>query len=195
MKLIGLVGRMGAGKSTVADIITTRYQNWTELTYAGPLKDLLQNLFFLGDNYLYTSDKDSVHPELNVQPRQLLQCVGTNLMREQLQQMLPELNTDGLSIWIWHLKKRLYEQTMQSRNVVVSDVRFEDELSFIRSQGGIIINISRTSSMSCQSNVQCSSTSNHASEQLSTTADFNITNDGTMDDLIKMVHNIMKSIH
>jgi len=189
--LIGIIGKMHSGKTTVSNMIKDNYPNkWNELAFAEPLKSILKDLFFLEDIHVHGPMKDQKHPELNVMPRELLQIVGTDLFRNTLPTLLPQLNLQGHSLWIWHMKQRL--ENIDS-NVIISDVRFPDEMQVIKSMGGFIIEIKRPNSHVIHSldNIKA-----HSSEQLNTNnlVNYTINNDGSLDDLQFNVIKIIEEI-
>ncbi len=180
--LVGLVGKKGSGKSTFADFLSQSEKDFVEIAFADTLKQLLKNMFFLEDNQLYGSQKEIIDENLGVSPRQLMQIVGTELFRNHLRECLPELKLEDKSIWIWNLEKKIGMHPYHNRNIVVSDVRFQNEVECIKRLGGIIIRISRPS--------LASSVNSHSSEMLSLQeADiyYDVTNDGTIEDLKKSV--------
>lgn len=147
MVLIGLVGKKGSGKDTLKDYITKNNNNIISYAFADPLKEICGILFQLSQEQLYghQSIKEKKIDELNVSPRILFQRIGTNLFRNELLNVLPEMK-DVLkndSIWIFAFK-RWYKKN-KHKNVIVSDVRFENEAKSIREMGGILIYIDRYS--------------------------------------------------
>jgi hypothetical protein len=145
MVLIGLVGKKGSGKDTLKDYITKNNNNLVSYAFADPLKEICGILFQLNHEQLYGHQniKEKKIDELNVSPRILLQRIGTNLFRKQLLNVLPEMK-DVLkddSIWIFAFKR--WYQNNKHKDVIVSDVRFENEAECIRDMGGILIYIDR----------------------------------------------------
>lgn len=197
--LIGLVGKKGVGKSTVSKFLNQSERNFVECAFSDALKKILQTLFFLNSTQLYGSQKDIIDEKLDVSPRQLMQIVGTQLFRNHLREHLPELKlninesleqnlNEDRSVWIWHLEKRIIELMQCTRNVIVSDVRFENEVHCIKRLGGIIIHIHRPSLVSEDT---------HSSEMLSIPnedVDYEIINDGNLEDLRNNVKKIISQI-
>jgi len=137
MILIGLTGRAGAGKSTVADYLCAQH-GFEELSFATPLKQglclMLRELGTVLDDFDDPERKRRPIPELGRTPRELLQTLGTEWGREQV----------SAEIWVRILARRLAALTYAPA-VVISDVRFENEARWVRDQGGKIWAILRAS--------------------------------------------------
>lgn len=52
-KIIGITGKIGSGKSTLAKHISKKY-NYTQYSFASPLKKSVQELFGFTDEQIYT---------------------------------------------------------------------------------------------------------------------------------------------
>lgn len=184
MVLIGLVGKKGSGKDTLKDYITKNNNNIISYAFADPLKEICRILFQLNDQQLYGHQtvKEKKIDELNVSPRILFQRIGTNLFRKQLLNVLPEMKhlLKNDSIWIFAFK-RWYEKNKNS-DVIVSDVRFENEAQCIRDMGGVLIYIDRFSE----------NTDEHESEKNieKIKCDYVIKNKSTIIDLYKNFDNL-----
>ena len=138
MKLIGVIGKKNSGKSTLASILVEKF-GFKEFAFADPLKQIIEILFFLEPEYLQdTHLKEQIIEELRVSPRRLMQQIGSDLFRDKLAEVLPDLNLQGHKFWIWHMKMRIekYIESMEEMGkeplIVISDVRFEDEAKFVR---------------------------------------------------------------
>lgn len=176
--IIGLSGLKYSGKSTVAKILCEKY-NFIEYSFADPLKRGLIEMLGLSYNQLYVN-KESIDPYWNVTPRKLLQTIGTELMRDHLPKLIPEMK----DIWIKRMEKSI--QSRSNKNIVISDCRFIDEACFIRNKNGCIIRINRPSDIVNDL---------HESEKLDFDCDYNIYNSGTIQDLEKSISHIMNNIY
>lgn len=170
--IIGLIGNIGAGKSTCAQVLVE--QGFTEMTFADPLKQACMALFGFTHEQMYGSQEMKATPDprwFGVTPRQIMQFVGTDLLRNQLAQIMPEIGTD---IFVHRMKVALTEH---QGNVVVSDVRFQNEADLIKSLGGYLIKIVRPGKAS----------DNHASEQVDLVTGYDITllNYGTKEEFLE----------
>jgi len=142
--IIGLVGFIGSGKDTVANILLEN--NGTKDSFAAPLKDLLSAIFgwprhlMEGDSIesrdfrntpdIFWSRKLGVP---NFTPRLAMQLVGTDIMREYFHK----------DIWINSLEYRMRCAEHDYRTIVISDARFKNELELIRKLNGHIVWIQR----------------------------------------------------
>uniref|UniRef100_A0A6C0C5R7 Deoxynucleotide monophosphate kinase n=1 Tax=viral metagenome TaxID=1070528 RepID=A0A6C0C5R7_9ZZZZ len=144
MKIIGLMGVKGSGKSTGSEYLISKYQ-YKEVAFADPLKKACQALFLFGDEQLFGTQeqKETGDPRwFNCSPRTAMQFVGTDLLRNNLDQIMPGLGND---IFTYNFKLR-YEGESKlhpDHRIVISDVRFSNEAECIKSMGGIIIKIDR----------------------------------------------------
>lgn len=187
MVLIGLIAGKGSGKTTAA-IYLTNELNFIEKSFADPLKKACQELFlFTNEQVNGTQEqKETPDPEwYNCTPRKVLQYVGTDLLREQMGKLIPELGIDifthGFKIWYNQLLKE-----NPNASVIVSDIRFQDEADTIKNLGGYIIKIDRPG---------LENLDNHPSEtQLKKITNYHklIVNDGTLDYFYK---NIMECVN
>lgn len=141
-KLIGVVGLKGSGKDTTADYIVNNYDNWEKWSFAGLLKDITAILFNMDRKMLAgETPEDRVLREqpneywskvlgYTFTPRIALQKLGTDVLRHHFY--------DG--IWVDSLRLKLIES---EKNIVLSDVRFPNEIQMIRSLGGEIWRVER----------------------------------------------------
>ena len=144
MVLIGIIGNKESGKTTSGKYIVDKYK-FIERTFAHCLKKACQELFLLSDDQVYGSQEQKEAPDsrwFDCSPRKILQYVGTDLMRDQFDVIMPGL---GKNIFIHHFKiwYQEYINLNPEANIIITDVRFLNEISFITSLGGIIIKIER----------------------------------------------------
>jgi hypothetical protein len=136
--ILGLVGFIGSGKGTVGDILTTR--GFHKDSFAAPLKDAIAIMFgwprdlLEGDTEVSRQWREQPDPFWSQSfgkpftPRLALQLMGTEAGR----------NVFHLDIWVLSLLNRA-----KGKNVVVSDVRFKNEMNYIQKNNGIVIRIKR----------------------------------------------------
>lgn len=142
MQIVGIAGSSGAGKSTAAAAIVER-GNFEVLSFAHPLKEMAIALLMSGFGYtrascdVFLAEKKQVIPELNVSMRHLLQTLGTEWGRSMIRQ----------DMWLESMADRIIDRG-EHANIVIDDVRFEDEAAFIRWSGGLVIHLRRPMSVS-----------------------------------------------
>ena len=123
IQLLGICGRKGSGKDTVADFIARRY-GFKKRALAQPIKEICGRLFDFSEAQLNGALKEEVAPRWGVSPRRLLQVVGTELFQHKLGEAFPQVAQD---LWVRQLLKGYQEEP-----IVVSDVRFNHEAAALR---------------------------------------------------------------
>lgn len=141
--LIGLCGFIGSGKDTVAKCLEKRY-SFTRLAFAGPLKDIVANVFgwdreMIEGNTpasrLWREVPDewwSSRLSQEITPRKMLQIVGTDMFRDKL----------SPKIWTSIIERQI-RNAPPSQSIVVTDCRFEEEVQLIRQLGGTVVYVHR----------------------------------------------------
>jgi hypothetical protein len=137
---VGILGFIGSGKGTVGDILSD--VGFEKISFASHLKDVTSVMFGWDRNLLEGDTDESrefreeVDPfwsdklERKFTPRLALQLMGTEVGR----------NVFGENIWIHSLENKIKDV---SKHYVVTDVRFQNEIDWIRKQKGILIEIRR----------------------------------------------------
>ena len=183
--IIGLVGFIGSGKGTVRDILV-RQHGYHGFAFADALKDSVATIFMWprglleGDSNASRAFRERVDVwwshklGYEVTPRLILQKMGTEACRAGIAD----------NIWIAALEKRIHGY----EDVVVSDVRFPNEIDFVRSAGGKIVRVKRGDDPTPEelSKMHISETAwNHI------VPDLTITNEGNLDDLKHNVKSVL----
>lgn len=131
--LVGLCGRARAGKSTAANALVQRF-GFEELSFAHPLRAFVRDILSIDDVQTFDQIKDKQHSLLGGKtPRHALQTLGTEWGRNMISDTL----------WIDVCMYKTKHLLAQGKNVVISDVRFDNEAERIREEGGLIIKIMR----------------------------------------------------
>lgn len=129
--IIGLTGKAGCGKSTAADALAAR--GWVVLSLADPLKRICQDVFGWTHDRLWGPSEARNAPDPRwdgLTARRALQTIGTEGFRA--------VHAD---VWI---RLVLAEASRAApRNVVIPDVRFQNELDAIVAAGGHVVHIDR----------------------------------------------------
>ena len=81
--LIGFSGKKGSGKSYFADYLVNN-KLFIKLSFASPLKEITKILFNLSDEDVKDPiKKELINPKFNASPRELMQWLGNDIMREE----------------------------------------------------------------------------------------------------------------
>lgn len=130
--IIGIVGLAGSGKSTLAQLIAERH-GFEEESLASPLKAICAALFGWTPDVLFGPSelRNEVDPRWGFSPRKALQFIGTEVARG--------LHPD---VWVRSLLDTL-SRPGAPRYVVVSDVRFQNEIDALKAAGAKIVMIRR----------------------------------------------------
>lgn len=140
-QIIGVSGKKYNGKDTVGDYLVAHH-GYTKLTFAEPIKDICKIVFGITDEQLNTHLKEECDTRWNVTPRKLMQFIGTDLFRDNMQKIMPEIAED---IWLKVLENKIkeHQKINSSSKFVITDVRFENEYALVKKMGGLVIKITR----------------------------------------------------
>lgn len=135
MKLIGLCGYKRSGKDTIANCF--RRLGYTQLAFATPIKLMLETLFeYANVNEKLVAEclnghrKDFALGTLQAcSSRHAMQTLGTEWGR----------NLIGQDLWV----DILFDRAQSYDKVVISDVRFDNEVVALHKHGGKLIRIDR----------------------------------------------------
>jgi hypothetical protein len=192
LKLIGIAGRAGSGKSTVASFLTASYQNVYEEAFADPLKAACAAAFHLDvGHFSDPAFKNEPHNYWGVSPRKIAQYAGTELFRTYMANLLGAEVSDNF--WVRTLEGRLAGILDAPPNegyykpgdtVIISDVRFQNEYDWIVANGGNVIHVNR-------SGLNEVGIPNHPSEAgfnwWNPERNWNLVNESTLEDLYAQV--------
>jgi len=138
--IVGLVGFIGAGKGTVADLLVERH-GFIKESFANSVKDAVSVVFgwdralLEGDtpeSRAWREQKDIFWSKKfgkDFSPRLALQLMGTEAGRDVFQS----------DIWVHTVQRRCDDD----KNYVIADVRFPNEIDAIMESGGKIIRVKR----------------------------------------------------
>ena len=140
--IVGFVGFIGSGKDTAADYLVN-FHEFRRDSFANTLKDAVACVFGWDRVLLEGRTKearewreqvDTWWAERlnmpNLTPRLMLQLWGTEVCRNGFHD----------DIWIASLENKMRKT---SDNIVISDVRFPNEIKAIHNAGGIVVRIKR----------------------------------------------------
>lgn len=140
--IIGFVGFIGSGKDTAADYLVN-FHGFRRDSFANTLKDAVANVFGWDRVLLEGRTKEAREwreqvdtwwaerlgmPHLT--PRWVLQYWGTEVCRHAFHD----------DIWIASVENKMRKTT---DNIVISDVRFPNEIKAIHNAGGIVVRVKR----------------------------------------------------
>jgi len=167
MNIIGITGRARTGKDTLAKILMERY-GYERLAFADPIREFVAHLVGALPKDLMDS-KAKEKPLLHLggkTPREMMQTLGTEWGR----------NTVHPNVWVECLADEIGFLNWEEDNVVIPDVRFDNEAKMLRSLGGKIIHITRDAAAPVNPHVSEAGISPEL-------IDLEIANNGSLDDL------------
>jgi len=155
--LIAISGKAGSGKTAAAQHLRDNY-GFTVRSFAYPLKEACRIIFSFSETQLYGTQEQKleIDPRWGCSARRCLQYVGTDLLRDQMETIMPCIGED---IWIRSFQE-WYSNQPPGTNVVIDDVRFQNEVDAIHKMGGLVISISLPDCGSVES------TTLHSSEKM-----------------------------
>lgn len=143
--VVGIIGKMGSGKTTVAKYLIENY-NFLKLSFADALKKMLIEVGILTHSELY--------PTKTPYARKMLQVIGTDIIRNKIDS----------DYWVKKFKERVIEICQlckpvnndnvitkpQEVRIVVDDIRFPNEFFCVVNElNGKIIKIVRNDNSNC----------------------------------------------
>ena len=209
--IVGFVGLIGAGKDTAADFLVN-FHEFRRESFASSLKDSISNIFGWDRTLLEGRTNESREwreqidewwavrlnlPQLT--PRWVLQYWATDVCR----------NTFHEDIWIASLENKMRKT---SDNIVISDVRFPNEIAAIHNAGGIVIRVKRGDDpiwfndaiemnsnhwpLSFVAKERIEQLGIHSSETawIGSNIDYVISNDNTIDELYNQIQTVIKNL-
>ena len=197
MKIIAICGFQGSGKDTLANILIKKY-GYKKLSFGGTVKDVASIIFNWDRKMLEGDSKESREWRekvddwwskkleiKNLTPRYILQQIGTDLFR----------NNFHKDIWINCLEKKLIDYD----KVVITDCRFPNELKILNKYNATIIQIYRGNLPEWFNDVKLGKKDPpkelHESETswIKESSNYNILNNGTIEELENIIENIINN--
>jgi hypothetical protein len=215
--IIGINGKIGSGKDTIGEIIqglclTNKNQTFEIKKFAGKLKEIASLLTgipvekfedqefkkaLLGEEWGTVRH----NPLNNIEPFEKFQFNELMSVREFLQKLGTEAMREGLHTNVWvnalfadYIRNddkliRITEENLEEwqegnyPNWIITDMRFPNEMEAVELREGVTIRVVRPGTF----------VGTHPSETALDDAkfDYEIINDGTMEDLIKKVREIL----
>lgn len=196
-KLVGMVGKKGSGKDTVAGMLLVQH-GFVARAFAEQLKSICFDLFRLSESQLYGSlaYKEEIDPRWGMSAREIMQKIGTEVGRQGKFDVFEpvmsagivesEFNRRGLvpceTLWVDDIVRTIRERRKAARGQVVTDCRFQNEADAIKRERGVVVRVIRPG-------LATGHREEHASEmeQEAIIADYEIMNDGSLEQLREKV--------
>lgn len=125
-KLIGIHGPLNGGKDTAANYLQAKFPDkFSRWAMAGPLKQACLVMFDFSKEQMEDRVlKEQVDPRWGFSPRKAMQLLGTEYGRQMLRE----------DVWIKRAELAHYKHLSAQRGTIITDVRFENEATWLRSQ-------------------------------------------------------------
>jgi len=136
-KIIGVAGAARAGKDTIGDYLCKKY-NFTPISFAAPIKQMVAALLNVSEEWL-EENKETMIYDTGATPRKLFQTLGTEWGRTLI----------APNLWI-NIASNKIDQIIETGNhpdIVITDVRFDNEAEWIRGNNGIICHVNRNDAL------------------------------------------------
>ena len=192
--IIGILGNKNVGKDTLADYLVST-EGFKKISFATNLKKCLAVMFNWNDNNFSLENKEKKDSVWNVSPRKMLQLLGTEFLREYCKDIIDcKINfNDKEEVFSYHIKKLFLDNKElfdNNENIVISDVRFPDEVKFIKWLNGKIIKLERNDAIVNKFN-------NHLSENQVNNLEYDvkIENNFTKEHLYKIINIYLEDIN
>lgn len=158
--LVGFVGLKRSGKDTAAQALVDR--GWTRMAFADPLKEMSMKLRGVWVQVPAGVELDAVIPSVGggllgrgggfAQYHYVVDALGMEKAKDlvpDVRRLLQTLGTDcvrgtfGSEAWTELAERNIHEALTRGESVVLTDVRFDEELDLVRRLGGITIGVWR----------------------------------------------------
>jgi len=166
--VIGFAGKAHAGKDLAGKYLVDKYY-FKHYYFAKPIKEACRYMFQLTEEQI--KNKEEVIEPWGISPRTMYQHIGTDIGR-------------SLDPNLWIKNAEIFYKQAIGFSIVITDVRFSNEAKWIRSKGGVVIQIKRDNKPIAESS--------HASENGMNESDYDFTiyNTKSKQDLYNQIDNI-----
>ena len=175
MKLIGITGPARSGKDTIGDMLCDNYPMFP-IGFADALKNAAATLLNRSEREMHgldDFDRELILPEWGFSTRHFLQVLGTEGCRKLFRE----------DFWINRVKIEIKGHD----NVVITDVRFENEAAFVREMGGEVWHVTRDTAFNSGLDQEAKAHASEVGVKFVPLKDYLILNDGTLDNLWERV--------
>jgi hypothetical protein len=87
------------------------------------------------NNYMVIK-KRKIDLRLNITPRETFQKIGTEFGQYIIHELLPNLNIEKRTLWT-----QILDNVDKSKNIVISDVRFQHEINAIKKMEELLLKL------------------------------------------------------
>ena len=201
--IIGICGFQSSGKDTIADYLIKDH-GFIRLSFASAVKDIISIMFGWSRKKLegLTKEDRDWREEIdewwsktlkipNLSPRYVMQYIATDIFRKHFH---PD-------IWVKIVENELNKilEINLNQNIIISDCRFENEINMIIRLGGKIIHVHRNLPSWFHKylngdEINLQNIHRSEIEWIKCYKDFEIDNEGTIEELKSKVYNIFKKI-
>lgn len=135
LTLIGIIGKMGSGKTTISNYLIKTH-GFVKISFADPLKKMLIDTGILSINDLF--------PTKTPYARKMLQTIGTDIIRNKVDQDYWVKKFKEKVIEACHMCKPVVDNIVSNVKIVVDDIRFPNEFYCVTNElNGKIIKVVR----------------------------------------------------
>jgi len=179
--IVAINGRARSGKDTFAVMLAEELYNilrskFVLMAFAKDLKDKVQQDFDLHYDQLWGDDKE-IEDKRYIKPRIENEDIQYWTAREILQEYGQFFRTIDYDFWVKSLFRTI--DYKEYKNVIITDVRHHNEADAVIKRDGFLIRIVRNVDNNIHGKNHVSETSMDNYDKV----DFDLTNDGTIDDL------------
>ena len=137
--IIAFAGKSESGKDTIGELLI-KNNNYERHAFGDSVKETCRAIFKFTNEQLYGNKKDVIDKFWGIKPRDAFQFVGTDMCRNQMHKLIPSI---GENIWVRSLEREILNAIESNKKIIVTDVRFQNELDLIKKLGGVVIRIHR----------------------------------------------------
>ena len=130
MRLVGITGKAGSGKDTIANWLAA-HRGAVVTHFALPIKQAICGMLSIDMRYFNDRElKERPIPGIGRSPRYLAQTLGTEWGRELVDS----------DVWVTAMERRLERALADAGDLIVAipDVRFANEAAMIRARGTLV---------------------------------------------------------
>lgn len=131
-------GTRGSGKDAVASLLLRHY-GFERIAFADPMKIFAREIFGFTELQLNgpSAEREKYDPRWDITPRHALQTLGTEWGRA----LHPDL-------WVRYAMRRAHGiiDRGEAAGVVLTDLRFPNEVDCVRAAGGVVVRVKRPKS-------------------------------------------------